>query len=74
MHLHTYHISTDRAHAAKPARQTAAVNPPLDLRRPRTPVEAETNVVFMVGVLEREDDKPAWIIDAHQESILLSRR
>lgn len=33
MHLHTYHINTDKVACAKQARQTAAVNSQLDLRQ-----------------------------------------
>lgn len=53
MHLHTYHINTDKAACAKQARQTAAVNftarpsAVLDGNRAR-----ETNVFFMEDMLE----------------------
>lgn len=55
MHLHTYHINTDKAASAKQARQTAAVNSQLDLRQSRMATEP-TNVFFMEGMLEHEEN------------------
>lgn len=46
MHLHTYHINTDKAACAKQARQTAAVNSQLDLRQSWTATEPRNKCIF----------------------------
>lgn len=48
MHLHTYHINTDKVACAKQARQTAAVNSQLDLRQSGMVTEPENKCIFHV--------------------------
>lgn len=65
MHLHTY---TDKVDAAKPVRQTVVVNPHVDLRQSWMAAlgGGETDVFFMVDMLERDTDKPPGTIDARK--------
>ena len=46
MHLHTYHINTDKAIGAKRARQTAAVNSQPDLRQSWMATEPGNKCIF----------------------------
>lgn len=46
MHLHTYHINTDKVACAKQARQTAAVNSQLDLRQSWMVTEPGNKCIF----------------------------
>lgn len=46
MHLHTYHINTDKVACAKQARQTASFNSQLDLRQSWTATEQGNKCIF----------------------------
>lgn len=65
MHLHTYHINTDKVARAKRARQTAAVNSQRDLRRRWVVTEPRRKrIIHGMHVLKHAEPKQENM-DAH---------
>lgn len=73
MHLHTYHINTDKAACAKRARQTAAVNSQLDLRRSWMATEPGNKCIFHGRHVRARRKQTVQKINVHQVLILTSK-
>lgn len=67
MHLRTNHIYTDKADSAEQARQTAVVNPQVDLRQSWMATRPGDKCIFHGGhVRARREQTSRKKIDAHK--------